>query len=40
MDKLFPLILILPPLLAVAFWLWMAWDMTNNDHLPSSSKQN
>jgi hypothetical protein len=37
MDRLIPLILILPLL---AFWLWMAWDMANNDNLPRSSKLN
>jgi hypothetical protein len=37
MDKLIPLIATLP---LIAFWLWMAWDMANNDHLPGISKQN
>lgn len=35
MDRIIPWITILPLL---AFWLWMAWDMANNDNLPGSSK--
>lgn len=38
MDRVMPLIVILP-LSALAFWAWMAWDMTNNDNMPYSSKQ-
>lgn len=37
MDKLIPFIAILP---LIAFWLWMAWNMSNNNNLPGSSKQN
>jgi hypothetical protein len=32
------LILILPPLLGLAFLLWMAWDLGGNDNLSSSEK--
>ncbi len=39
MDMLILLIRILP-LLPLAFWLWMGWDMANNDNLPGSSKLN
>ena len=31
MDGLIPMIIVLPLLV---FWLWMFWDMTNNDSLP------
>jgi hypothetical protein len=40
MDRLIPLILILLPLLALAFWLWMAWDLGGNDNLSRSEKNN
>lgn len=39
MDRLMPLIIILP-VLALIFWLWMVWDMSNNDNLPESVKFN
>lgn len=39
MDRLTPLVIILP-LLALAFWLWMVWDLANNDNLPDSVKLN
>ena len=34
------LILMIIPLALLVFWLWMFWDMTNNDNLPSGSKFN
>ena len=30
-----PLIISLP---LIVFWLWMFWDMVNNDNLPGSTK--
>ncbi len=32
-----PLISMLVVLPLIVFWLWMFWDMTNNDRLPSNS---
>ena len=40
MDMYIPLILALPPLLALAFWLWMAWNLSRNDNLSRSEKYN
>jgi ABC-type multidrug transport system permease subunit len=34
MDQLTHVILVLLPLVALLFWLWMFWDMSNNEHLP------
>ncbi len=34
MDRLIPTIIVLP---LMVFWVWMFWDMTNNDDLPSNS---
>ncbi len=34
-----PLISMLVILPLIVFWLWMFWDMTNNDHLPSNSTE-
>ncbi len=34
MDPLISMILVLP---LIVFWLWMFWDMANNDDLPSNS---
>ena len=34
MDQLTHLIIIILPLVPLRFWLWMFWDMSNNDHLP------
>ncbi len=35
MDQL---ILLLIPLPFAAFWLWMFWDMMNNEYLPEQSR--
>jgi hypothetical protein len=34
MDQLAHVILVMLPLALLLFWLWMFWDMSNNDHLP------
>jgi uncharacterized membrane protein (DUF4010 family) len=34
MDRLIPMIIVLP---LIVFWVWMFWDMTNNDDLPGNS---
>jgi amino acid transporter len=43
MDKFTPLItilIILLPLVPLAFWLWMTWDLANNNNLPRNEKLN
>lgn len=35
MNQLVPIISVTIVTGLMAFWLWMFWDMTNNDHLPS-----
>jgi hypothetical protein len=40
MNPLVPLIPTIGVLALLVFWAWMFWDMTNNDDLPSSSKNN
>lgn len=37
MDKLTILIALLP-LLALGFWLWMAWDLSGNNELPERDR--
>ncbi|GCE10926.1 PLDc N-terminal domain-containing protein [Tengunoibacter tsumagoiensis] len=37
MDKLQPILFVLP-LLALSFWVWMAWDCSNNDRFSSQEK--
>ncbi len=34
MDPLGSMLIILP---LMVFWMWMFWEMTNNDDLPSNS---
>jgi len=34
MNPLIHLIIVLLPIVPLLFWLWMFWDMTNNDTLP------
>jgi len=34
MGQLTHVIIVILPLTLLLFWLWMFWDMSNNDHLP------
>lgn len=40
MNLLVALISIIAVSLMLAFWVWMFWDMANNDNLPSNAKTN
>jgi hypothetical protein len=34
MNQQIQLIIVILPIVPLLFWLWMFWDMSNNDNLP------
>jgi hypothetical protein len=38
MDQLAALVLLIPALLLLTFWMWMFRDMVNNGRLPGTEK--